>query len=187
MGSIITLPSDARRWRAPDDATVQDRLAWLEELGDRGAVDPMVRDFVERSSVVLVTGGKVDPLARVLALSHALSALCANDEADDGDYYQTARATLEDLHAECKAMVVFELAAARVLGVRARAVWLRLPRRFARWDHATAQLARGDDGPWSWADPLFIGARLGEHPEGAAERIAREEADRDGVGALRRP
>lgn len=172
MGARDALPSAAPRWEAPADAGPLARIGWMEELGDRGAVDPLVRDFIERSSVKLASGGVVDPCERVLRTMHGLATMCAPVPEQSGDPYQTARCTLETLVADCKAMVVVGLAMGRALGLGARVVWLRLPPRVARFDHATMQLRRARDAPWLWCDPWFVGAQLGEHPFAAADRLS---------------
>jgi transglutaminase-like putative cysteine protease len=165
---VAELPSDAAQWCAPATAHPSVRLAWLEELADRGALDPEIRAFAARAHDTLAELRATDPAARMLTAVHSLVTIGHYELWPDAcDLYQTPRTTFLTLRGDCKAWSSLFVAMCRATGVRARCEWL--PQPGEDWDHVSAVVLTATG--WQWAEPSIAGARIGEHPYAAAKRL----------------
>lgn len=70
---------------------------------------------------------------------------------------------------DCDDRAVLFAALAKVAGYRAVIVWQSQDG--APQDHVTVKVWR--DGAWLWADPTVPGARIGEEPHAAVDRLGR--------------
>ena len=164
-----------RRAGAVCDLTVRplhgapvERLAVLRDLAERGARESEVRRIARE--IRAAAGAAPRSLASgVLSYVQGLPYRVDPVGRDDG---AAACATIER-GGDCKKLSVLFCALCSALGLTSRLVWIEQPE--ARLDHVSAQWR--DGGRWLWAECTVRGARLGEAPHAAAERL---DALRDG-------
>lgn len=88
------------------------------------------------------------------------------DDAGAVDLVTVDRAVFEAEGGDCEERAMWLAAALAAAQIPTRLVWMQQQ---AAQDHVTVQAWL--DGRWVWADPTVPGARLGEHPQDAADRV----------------
>lgn len=147
-----SLPTCVRLTGSPDR-----RLAFLRDVARRWAVE------------LAPTAPRTLPPRAIAAraLARAQTFPYAPDDAGTVDLVTVDRATFEREGGDCEERAVWLAAALAAARIPAELVWLSQPGQEA--DHVTVRAHL--DGRWLWADPTVPGARLGEHPQDAADRV----------------
>jgi hypothetical protein len=166
-------PGTRPRWvgaaPVPSEFSVFERLDLLDTVAREASLWPSVAALAGSARRGLAGDAIDDLLALVQALPFTRDPVGL-------DVYQALPLTLarggdcEDLAALFVGGVRL-LAAERGLPVAARAAWYARPEE--REDHVVAvvSFARGE---WQWCECSIRGARVGEHPQAAADRVAQE-------------
>lgn len=144
----------------PLGTTAMQRLALLAKVVRAEQGDPTVRRFARRACDH-TRNARECAQALLWAVQWRPYALPVRP----GEWIQTDLADVVDAGGDCKALSQLLCAAAASLGIPWQLTWLSYPGR----EHVSAQL--GLEGAWRWADGSVRGARLGESPDEAIERI----------------
>lgn len=169
----------------PDTTPSTDREDLLNALADEGARDPIVR----RTAIWLATRCALahgrQPTDRQLAqcLLDGLHELVQySDDPDDREEYNRAVTTLSSSPrmerspitgspkgtGDCEDLAVLYASLARALGLRSQVVWIDQPR--GAYNHVAAAVCDLGAG-CEWVETTLPGARVGENPYTAAERL----------------
>lgn len=157
------LPIDipAGLWRVPDSWTPQQRLERALYLA-RWDIDSPELEALARPAAEFATeqGRAAAVLASVQALPFVRDAA--------GEWI--ARGAYTAVHGgDCLRLAPLLVAVAQRAGLRGELLWLRPDDPAVTEDHATARLWVDDS--WWWAEATIKGARLGENPWAASERV----------------
>lgn len=141
------------------------RLKRLETIAAETARSASFRLFVDR---MVERERRRDPSQTALqAWLHFVQSLPYRS-GPKGEWIETdARETARN-GGECKALSVLFVAGASALGFQTRLAWLSW--RYSQQAHVTAMVQVPGSG-WEWTDATVAGARVGEAPESAAERV----------------
>lgn len=146
-----------------DSMTIAERLAELDRLSAEGTRDPLVR---AAASLARSLAGD-DPTPFDLACAALRVAQRAGYQRDlPGEWFQPCRYTVH-YGGDCEDLSSLFVALARLLGLEAEMVWIEQPDR--PLDHVAAQVRV--EGAWHWADASVCGARVGEDPYAAMDRL----------------
>jgi transglutaminase-like putative cysteine protease len=144
----------AKPWRIPDEWNAQVRVNALTSIAWGAAMLPIIRDLakgLETPETLLAwvqsRGYKRDPV---------------------GDWWQGVGFTARN-GGDCEDLATLFVALAFANRWAARIAWINQPGQ--PLNHVTAQIQPKQGGPWVWAEPSLLGARLGEHPYVAASRL----------------
>ena len=184
---IRTLPSAAVKpvLIIPDDVAKEDREDLLNAMADEGASDPIVR----RTALWIATRGALGA-GRHLSDQELAQALLDGlhefvEYTDDPTAYEEYNRAVTSLspaqgmpvstttgrakgRGDCEDMAVLFAALARSVGLRAQVVWLDQPGQSS--NHVAAATCEAS-GVCHWVETTLPGARVGEHPYAAAERL----------------
>jgi transglutaminase-like putative cysteine protease len=182
----------------PDTTSPEHRMMMVEDLVAFGARDPDVIAYARQ----VVAASPANPLQALLDGMHARVTYypdCGDGNCED---IQRPAYTLFGIgRGDCEDMSMAFASMARAMGYTARAVWLPQPgannhvpaQICGTPPHAithTAQVIPPENGPscespngWVWVETTLPGARVGEHPYEAAERLG--VIRRDLVGGVR--
>lgn len=155
--------TDSAPFRIVPDETAEDRVRIIRMLASRGAAAPIVR------RLAALARHRAGPDAGPRAL--ATEALRVTQRAGyvpavDPYLFQSAAYTALN-GGDCEDLTPLLAAILAALGIASEVVWLSQPDRTL--NHVVLQVAI--DGEWLWADPSVCGARLGEDPYDAIERL----------------
>jgi transglutaminase-like putative cysteine protease len=155
---------------------VEGRLRELEQLAWRARGAPPVRAFAARAqraaAHAAVARGRApttaDAARELLAATQRLPFRPdpPGPDGDAGEWMQPVVYTLR-YGGDCEDLATALVVVAREIRIPAQDVWITQRRRAL--NHVTAVL--WVDGAWRWADPSIPGARLGESPYQALERL----------------
>lgn len=160
-------PPDSIDTRGPflisDMMTVDERLHQLADLSEQATRDPLVRELASRARSL---AGE-DPTPYELARAALRVAQRAGYQRDmPGEWFQPVRYTV--VHGgDCEDLASLYVALAWILGLSAKLLWLSQPDK--PLDHVCAQVQIGRQ--WMWADASVCGARVGESPYAAMDRL----------------
>lgn len=138
------------------DPAERSDLMYAQALRD--ARTPEVRLWAERIYRARGLAGIVEAIQRLPSFQFAPEA--------GTDLYQGAVRTLRE-GGNCTAKTILGMSAAMSLEIPTRIGWL--PQQGVGWDHVAPLYAVG--GRLEWGETLLIGARLGEHPNAAKQRL----------------
>jgi len=143
--------------------TVGERLAELLRTCEAAQRDPLVR---EAASLARSLAGE-DPTPLDLACAALRVAQRSGYQRDQpGEWFQSVRYTV--VHGgDCEDLSALFVSLAWLLGLDADLIWLEQPDR--PLDHVAAKVLVG--GAWLWADASVCGARVGESPYAAMDRL----------------
>lgn len=182
-------PRVTGRVAVPAEWGVEARMARLEEIIQDavffGAVREKVNAFAREIDDARQAGrlaGELEELVYVDAALAMMHRACPyrRDPAGE-DWHQDTATTLVE-GGDCEDLATLLAALLRLgayfygLRLKTRLVWMR---REGGQDHVAVQVRVGDghdtgddpDGGWEWLEPSIVGARRGEHPEAAGQRL----------------
>lgn len=143
--------------------TIGERLDELDRTADEAQSDPLLLALAQRAIELAGPDPTLIDLAHA-ALRLAQRAGYQRDEA--GELFQPVRYTIEH-GGDCEDLAALFVALARALGLTAELIWIEQPDR--PLDHVVAQVQI--DGAWYWADASVCGAKVGESPYAAMDRL----------------
>ena len=150
----------------PSTLPVCDRVILLNRMAADAVGTPPVRAFLRETRART-------PRGVLMAVQHWLRYVL--DPPGPELYYPVA-ATLERGAGDCADLALVVVAGCRTLGFKSGAVWIsqgNLPR-----SHVVFELGEGDAAVWG--DPSLYGARLGELPYDAMQRLRVQRYDLTG-------
>lgn len=146
-----------------DQMTIAQRLDELGTTVERAQRDPLVR---EAAALARSLAGE-DPTPRDLAAAALRVAQRAGYQRDQpGEWFQPVAYTVAH-GGDCEDLASLFAALGTLLGLDVELVWIEQPDR--PLDHVAAQVLI--DGVWLWADASVCGARVGENPYDAMDRL----------------
>jgi transglutaminase-like putative cysteine protease len=176
-------------WRVSLYTTACDRVVTLEDVAnDALRHDPQVRTAAAgavagASRAVAAAGHLLSPEEGRAAIAAALLLWVQrrgyHPDPPGEEWFQPVARTIAQ-GGDCEDLSTLFVALARAAGLRAQLVWIDQPSHAL--NHVSAQVYLGDlarrfgatDG-WAWAETSVLGARLGENPYHAAERLGQGE------------
>jgi transglutaminase-like putative cysteine protease len=181
----------SKPWRVSLYTTACDRVVTLEDVANDALRSyPQVRQAaagaVAGASRAIAAAGRIASLSPEEARAAVAAALLLwtqrrgykPDPAGE-EWFQPVPWTIAR-GGDCEDLSTLFVTLARAAGLRAQLVWIDQPSHAL--NHVTAQVYLGDyarrfgssDG-WAWAETSVLGARLGENPYHAAERLGQGE------------
>lgn len=146
-------------FRVPDSWTPQRRVDTALWLARIDAQSPPVRRLVALCEPIASAAGRARAaLLAVQSLPYVVDPI--------GEWLARGR-YVATYGGDCLRLAPLLVAVAECTGVAGEVLWLGQPS--ALQDHVTARLC--PDGTWLWAETTIRGARLGESPYAAADRI----------------
>jgi transglutaminase-like putative cysteine protease len=150
------------RWLIASELPPSARVALLDSLADDATRRPSVQQL---AALVAVRSSQRSRAQTVLSLVHALP--YRPDPAGD-EVFQDADETIA-YGGDCEDLATLYVALARLVGLRAKVVWLNQQIHGAALNHVFAQVLI--DGRWLDVESSIAGAQLGESPANAARRL----------------
>jgi transglutaminase-like putative cysteine protease len=150
------------RWLIAPEVPPPARIALLDALATDAMKRPLVQQF---AAMVTRAGTERSRAQRVLSLVHKLP--YRPDPAGD-EVFQDAHETIAH-GGDCEDLATLFVALARLVGLRAKIVWLNQQIHGAALNHVFAQVFV--DGRWLDVESSIAGAQLGEAPSAAASRL----------------
>jgi transglutaminase-like putative cysteine protease len=154
----------AMRWIIADTTPPSSRVALLDSLAEDAMQRPLVRQF---AALLPHDGPERSRAKRALELVHKLP---YRPDPQGLEIFQSAEETIAR-GGDCEDLATLFVALARLVGLRAKIVWLNQQIHGAALNHVFARVLV--DGGWLDAEASIAGARLGETPSDAARRLRR--------------
>lgn len=151
---------NAAPWRISDATPPAQRLSQLADLAAQGAVNPRVREWAQ------LRAGNGTVAERAARLLVAVQRRGFRPDPDGAEYYQGVGYTLTH-GGDCEDLSVLLMAALTAVGIKSKLRWLSQPGSALNHVTLAVQLPTGP----AWAETTIPGARLGEDPYEAAQRL----------------
>ena len=167
-------------WRISDFTPVEQRLALMTDIALEAQSFPSVQALAYQARSIACAKRAVcagpatreDTLILAAAALQVVQSLFYRLDHVGEEWFQSADYTIVN-GGDCEDLGVMLVAINNLLGLQSRLVWVFQPGH--PLNHLSAQLYL--DGVWLWEDPSIRGARLGEHPYAALERLGTTRVD----------